>query len=107
MLASEPVSAAIPPGTESQSRMAMSGQLQQASDALPAPNSKVPPTPQDSLPEILQPLPAPPDPPGTAYVAAVLSGALSPKPTSAREVLLRVGEWTPPDSPFHLTDKTI
>ncbi len=107
MIAPEPISAAIPAGNDRQSRLATGGQPD------PAAVQHSPRKDQTSLPlhsalaDVLPPLPAPPDPPGTAYVAAVLSGALSPKPTTAREVFLRVGEWTPPDSPLHLADKTI
>lgn len=72
-----------------------------------APYQSGPAAPEARAADILPPLPPPPDPPGTAYVAAVLSGALSPKPASAQEVFLRVGEWTPPDSPLRLADKTV
>lgn len=48
------------------------------------------------------------DPPGTAYVLAVLSGALSPRPTSLQELFVRTGSgWVPPDSEYRLTDKLI
>lgn len=108
MIAPEPISAAIPSGAERQSRMAAGAQSESAPAVVSASNkSEVFPSMREALSEILPPLPPPPDPPGTAYVAAVLSGALSPKPTTAREVFLRVGEWTPPDSPLHLADKTI
>lgn len=51
-----------------------------------------------------------PDPatPGTAFVAAVLSGALAPRPASAQEVFMRNGtSWTPPASDYQLADKKI
>ena len=49
----------------------------------------------------------PPEPLGATYVRAVLSGALSPRPTSAQELFSRVGTgWVPPESEFRLTDKT-
>jgi hypothetical protein len=64
--------------------------------------------PENRAADILPPIPSPPDPPGTAYVAALLSGALSPRPASIEEVVLRSGKrWTPPDSLFRLADKTI
>jgi hypothetical protein len=107
MIATEPVSAAIPSGTERQSRMATGGQPEPGVAPPVQRKDESFPSLQNALADILPPLPAPPDPPGTAYVAAVLSGALSPKPTTAREIFLRVGEWTPPDSPLHLADKTI
>lgn len=107
MIAPEPISAAIPSGTERQSRMAAGGQPQPVTAQSAPGNDEVFPSLRDVLAAILPPLPPPPDPPGTAYVAAVLSGALSPKPTSAQEIFLRVGEWTPPDSSLHLADKTV
>jgi hypothetical protein len=39
----------------------------------------------------LAPLPAPPPPPGSVFAVALLSGQLSPKPTSEREILQRLG----------------
>ncbi|MBL8593113.1 MAG: hypothetical protein JNK01_10535 [Devosia sp.] len=36
-------------------------------------------------------MPAPPPPPGSAFAAALLSGQLPPKPTSDREIILRLG----------------
>lgn len=107
MFAPEPISAAIPSGTRLQSRLATSGQPQPVSAEPASAAGDAFASLRESLAEILPPLPPPPDPPGTAYVAAVLSGALSPKPVSAQEVFLRVGEWSPPDSPLHLADKTI
>jgi hypothetical protein len=53
------------------------------------------------------PLPEPAAP-GTAFVMAVLSGALAPRPTSMQEVFLRTGTgWVPPDSDYRLADKKI
>lgn len=55
----------------------------------------------------VQPPPSP-EPSGAAYVRAVISGALSPRPTSAQELFARVGTgWVPPESEYRLTDKTI
>lgn len=49
----------------------------------------------------------PPEPLGATYVRAVISGALSPRPTSAQELFSRVGTgWVPPESEFRLADKT-
>jgi hypothetical protein len=49
----------------------------------------------------------PAEPSGAAYVRAVLSGALSPRPTTAQELFARVGTgWVPPESEFRLADKT-
>jgi len=54
--------------------------------------------------------PAPPMPleqPGTDYVRAVISGALSPRPKSAQELFMRTGSgWIPPESEYRLADKT-
>jgi hypothetical protein len=56
----------------------------------------------------LPPLPAPPDPPGTMFAAAVMAGALSPKPETPEEIFLRLGgAWSPPDSELHLKDRKI
>lgn len=106
MIAPEPVSAAIASGVERQPR------TRTAAVPPPAPpdsasTNGASATQREAIAEILPPLPAPPDPPGTAYVAAVLSGALSPKPTTPHEIYLRTGQWTPPESPLRLADKTI
>ncbi|RYE48085.1 MAG: hypothetical protein EOP24_09700 [Hyphomicrobiales bacterium] len=50
-----------------------------------------PPPSQNSAAHLLPPLPAPPPPPGSAFAAALLSGQLPPKPTSDREIILRLG----------------
>lgn len=51
-----------------------------------------PPPPQPpAQQQLLPPLPTPPPPPGSAFAAALLSGQLPPKPTSDREILLRLG----------------
>jgi hypothetical protein len=81
----------------------------------PTPAPSRPPAPE-SLPEIeiaakapAEPPPLPePAAPGTAFVMAVLSGALAPRPTSMQEVFLRTGTgWVPPDSEYRLADKKI
>lgn len=52
--------------------------------------------------------PLPPVPAGTAYVQALLAGALTLEPRPSRSVPLRAtSAWTPPHSDFRLTDKTI
>ena len=106
MIAPKRINLAVPLGTERQPRTATGAPPQQPPSE-PAATGDSYPSLKESLADILPPLPPPPDPPGTANVAAVLSGALSPKPTSAQDVYLRLGEWAPPDSPFRLTDKTI
>lgn len=65
-------------------------------------------TVEASSPPPEPPAPLPIEPPGSAYVRAVISGALSPRPTSAQELFTRVGTgWVPPESEYRLTDKTI
>lgn len=44
-----------------------------------------------ALAQALPALPAPPAPPGSAFATALLSGQLPPKPTSEREIMLRLG----------------
>lgn len=55
------------------------------------PEPPPPPPPQNTLAQLLPPLPAPPPPPGSAFAAALLAGQLSPKPTTDREIILRLG----------------
>ena len=55
------------------------------------PDAPPPPPPQHTLAQLLPPLPAPPPPPGSAFAAALLAGQLPPKPTSDREIILRLG----------------
>ena len=59
------------------------------------------------LREEAAPAPMPLEQPGTDYVRAVLSGALSPRPTTAQELFMRTGTgWVPPESEYRLADKT-
>jgi hypothetical protein len=56
--------------------------------------------------EPVAPAPLPLEQPGADYVRAVLSGELSPRPTSAQELFARVGTgWVPPESEYRLTEK--
>lgn len=59
--------------------------------------------------DVLPPLPPPPDPPGTIFAAALVSGALSPRPVTPQELILRLGsaDWTPPESELRLADRKI
>ncbi len=50
-----------------------------------------PQPPESTIADTLPPVPAPPPPPGSAFAAALLSGQLSPRPTSEREIILRLG----------------
>jgi hypothetical protein len=53
------------------------------------------------------PVEPPQEQPGAAYVRAVISGALSPRPTTAQELFARTGTgWVPPESEYRLADKT-
>ena len=61
------------------------------SNAAPDQPDTPPPPPQQTLAQLLPPLPAPPPPPGSAFAAALLSGQLPPKPTTDREIILRLG----------------
>jgi hypothetical protein len=64
--------------------------------------------PGERFADVLPPLPAPPDPPGTMFAAALVSGALSPRPETPQELLLRLGtSWSPPDSDLRLADRKI
>lgn len=58
------------------------------------------------IPDVLPPLPLPPDPPGMMFAAAVMSGALSPRPVTPQEIFLRLGSaWQAPESGLHLADR--
>jgi hypothetical protein len=64
------------------------------------------PEAESRVPEVLPPLPLPPDPPGMMFAAAVMSGALSPRPVTPQEVFLRLGSaWQAPESGLHLADR--
>ena len=52
-----------------------------------------------------RPAPPPPARPGDAFAAAVISGQLSPRPTTPQELQRRLGAWTPPNSPLRLIDR--
>lgn len=103
MTPAEPISATVPVHSERHSGMEAGHRLPRS--PRPPRGDEASAALRQSLAKILPPLPPPPDPPGTAYVAAVLSGALSPRPTSPQEMLRRVGEWQPPTSDLHLADK--
>ncbi len=55
------------------------------------PDAPPPPPPQNTLRQLLPPLPVPLPPLGSAFATALLSGQLPPKPTSDREIILRLG----------------
>jgi hypothetical protein len=47
-------------------------------------------------------------PPGEAFAAAVISGQLSPRPTTTAELRQRLGSaWQPPASPLRLMDRSV
>jgi hypothetical protein len=81
-----------------------SGRTTVSSSNAPAP---VPGEPQAfSTPDMHDVLPPLPNPPGTAFAAAVISGALSPKPETPEEIFLRLGNasWSPTESGLRLAD---
>ena len=105
-IAPERIETAAPLATEYRSRAASRDSVAPVS---PAPDTQpTTPEPAAPVPETLPPLPLPPKPPGEAFAAAVMSGALSPKPVTPQEIFMRLGgNWSPPDSSLHLTDKLI
>jgi hypothetical protein len=47
-------------------------------------------------------------PPGAMFAAAVIAGALAPRPQTREEVYARIGSaWIPPESEFQLRDLSI
>jgi hypothetical protein len=107
-IAPEPISNALPTVADYRSRSSGADQAQvveTGGGSTPAAaDEPAVPRPADVLP----PLPAPPDPPGTMFAAAVMAGALSPRPETPQEIFLRLGSaWSPPDSSLHLADRTI
>ena len=85
-IAPEPISSGLGAVADYRSRTLL-GDSHMGSDHQDAP----PPPPQHTLAQLLPPLPAPPPPPGSAFAAALLAGQLPPKPTSDREIILRLG----------------
>lgn len=50
----------------------------------------------------------PPLPPGAMFAAAVIAGALSPRPMTLEEVYARIGSaWIPPESELQLRDLAV
>lgn len=105
-IAPEPISAAITTGNDFRSR-AMLGEAPDL--AVAAGDSRTDqPSAESRFADILPPIPTPPDPPGAMFAAAVMAGALSPRPQSPEEVFLRLGSaWSPPESDYHLADRQI
>jgi hypothetical protein len=61
-----------------------------------------------SAADILPPLPTPPDPPGSAFAVALLTGQLLPRPTSVREMQMRLGSaQLPAQGSLALHDKRV
>jgi hypothetical protein len=85
-IAPEPINTGLGAVADYRSRTLL-GDSRGGSDQADAPP---PPLPQPSQ-QLLPPLPTPPAPPGSAFAAALLSGQLPPKPTSDREIMLRLG----------------
>ena len=86
-IAPEPISTGLGAVADYRSRTLL-GDSNTAPDQ---PDTPPPPPPQNTLAQLLPPLPAPPPPPGSAFAAALLAGQLPPKPTSDREIILRLG----------------
>ena len=86
-IAPEPINTGLGAVADYRSRTLL-GDSRTGSDQLDTPP---PAPPQNSAAQLLPPLPAPPPPPGSAFAAALLSGQLPPKPTSDREIILRLG----------------
>jgi hypothetical protein len=107
-IAPEPANTVMSAVAEFRSRSSSAAQVVADSGssppASPEPTAAASPRSSDALP----PVPAPPDPPGTMFAAAVMAGALSPKPETPQEIFLRIGrDWSPPDSELHLADRVI
>ena len=101
-IAPEPVSAAPTAVTEYRPRSLVGDQV------APVESSGSPARePGERFADVLPQLPLPPDPPGIMFAAAVVAGALSPKPQTADEIFLRLGkDWAAPPSSLHLADRT-
>jgi hypothetical protein len=90
-IAPEPISTGLGAIGDYRSRTLL-GDSRRSVDQQDAPPPQPQPQPATtSAAEHLPPIPAPPPPPGSAFAAALLSGQLSPKPTSEREIILRLG----------------
>jgi len=107
-IAPEPVGSAASPVADFRPRV-VKGEQDSAVPAAAGPSSRESRLPAEPrFADVLPPLPPPPDPPGTMFAAAVIAGALSPKPETPEEIFLRLGSaWTPPDSELRLADRTI
>jgi hypothetical protein len=107
-IAPERIETAAPLATEYRSRAASHDSIPPTAPAANPQTSTEAPAPASLVADPLPPLPLPPKPPGEAFAAAVMSGALSPKPATPQEMFLRLGgNWSPPDSSLHLTDRLI
>lgn len=100
------VARAVDPSIEGTSVGARKNPYVEAAKVSGAINGAAEGTIQAETPEPVTPEP-PSEPSGAAYVRAVISGALSPRPTTAQELFARVGTgWVPPESEYRLADKT-
>ena len=86
-IAPEPINTGLGAVADYRSRTLL-GDSRNGSDQ---PDTPPPPPSQTGAARLLPRLPAPPPPPGSAFAAALLSGQLPPKPTSDREIILRLG----------------
>ena len=107
-VAPQPISTAIATLADSRPRTTAGDTRQSAAaSGNDAPASPPPEPPAAGRhPDLLPPLPPPPDPPGIMFAAAIMAGALPPRPQTPQEVLLRLGgAWSPPGSDLHLADR--
>ncbi|MBK8083822.1 MAG: hypothetical protein IPK28_08290 [Devosia sp.] len=88
-IAPEPISAAVGSAVNYRSRPATSDSAPQQQSDHTATNAAAPPA-QHALP-IKEAPPPPPPPPGAAFAVALISGQLPPRPTSEREIVMRLG----------------
>ncbi len=87
-IAPEPVSAAVGSAVKFRSRPAGSDSAyQQQPDQ--GTNKPADAPAQQTLP--IREAPPPPPPPGAAFAVALISGQLPPRPTSEREIIMRLG----------------
>ena len=88
-IAPEPISAAVGSAVNYRSRPASSDSAPQQQPDHTATNAAAAPPAQHALP--IKEAPPPPPPPGAAFAVALISGQLPPRPTSEREIMMRLG----------------
>lgn len=103
------MSARIAPEPIRSSLYGLGGSLSGAASPTAAPAKPDPePAEEPKASDVLAPLPAPPAPPGSAFAVALISGQLAPRPTSEREIQLRLGSAElPKQGSLALRDKIV